>query len=73
VEDLRFARAVKLPADSLAVINRELTVSDYIAQFRKAYVLREFPGEYLDKTVEDALRSGDATVRKLLISGEYAK
>ena len=71
--DLGFARAVRLPVDNPAVANRGLSVADFVAQFRKASVLRELPGEFLDKTVEQALRSGDSTVRKLLISGEYAK
>jgi hypothetical protein len=50
-----------------------MSVADFVAQFRKASVLRELPGEFLAQTVEEALRSGDSTVRKLLISGEYAK
>jgi hypothetical protein len=69
----RFARAVKLPPDSPAVLNRGLTVDEFMAKFRQASIRKEFPGEFLDQTVEQALRSGNSTVRKLLISGEYAK
>jgi RHS repeat-associated protein len=69
----RFARAVNLPPDSAAVLNRDLTVNEFIAQFRQASIRKEFPGEFLDQTVEQALRSGNSTVRKLLISGEYTK
>jgi hypothetical protein len=68
-----FAQAVRLAADNPAVANRGLSVADYIAKFRQGSVLREFPGEFLNQTVEDALRSGNATVRKLLISGRWAK
>jgi hypothetical protein len=50
-----------------------MTVADFVGQFREGRVLRQLPGEFLDQTVEQALRSGDATVRKLLVSGEYEK
>ena len=73
VGDLKFARKVGLPADSPAVVNRGMTVNDYIGQFRNAKIRGQIPGEFLDQTVEDALRSGDSTVRKLLTDNRWSK
>lgn len=73
VGNLRFARAVGLSEDSLAVINRGMTVKDFVAQFRQAKILRELPAEFLDQSVEAALRSKDPRVRKLLTDGRFAK
>ncbi|GEL95436.1 hypothetical protein [Cellulomonas composti] len=70
---MRFARGVKLDVNNPAVANRGMTVQDYIGQFRDAKVLREFPGEYLDQTVEQALKAGDSTVRKLLTDGRWSR
>jgi hypothetical protein len=54
-------------------LSRSLTVQEYVSRFRQASVRSQLPGEFLDQTVEQALRSGNSTVRKLLVSGEYAK
>jgi hypothetical protein len=53
--------------------NRAMTVSDYIGKFRKGSINRVFPGEFLDKTVEDALRRGGSDVRKLLTDLRFVK
>jgi len=50
-----------------------MTVDDFISQFRQAGIRGRIPGEFLDQTVEQALRSGDSTVRKLLIDGRWAR
>jgi hypothetical protein len=50
-----------------------MKVKDFIAKYRLGSVRAEFPSEYLDKTVEEALTGGGSTVRKLLTSGEYVK
>ena len=49
------------------------TVDDFISKFRKASIRSEMPGEYLNMTIEQALRSGNSTVRKLLIEGRFVK
>jgi hypothetical protein len=73
VGDLKFARKVGLDVNNPAIANRGMSVQEFIAQFRSASVLREFPGEYLDQTVEQALKAGDSTVRKLLTDGRWAR
>jgi len=73
VGDLKLARKVGLDVNNAAIANRTMTVQDFIAQYRNASVLREFPGEFLDQTVEQALRAGDSTVRKLLTDGRFAR
>lgn len=71
--DAAAARGLRLPQNSPAVVNRTMTVRDYISTFRKASVARELGDEYMNITVEQALKSGDTTVRKLLIDGRFAK
>jgi len=48
-------------------------VESFITTYRKASIRSVFPGEYLNMTVEEALRSGNTTVRKLLIDGRFVK
>jgi DNA replication protein DnaC len=47
----------------------------YEARFvgAEASIRGEMPGEFLNKTVEEALLAGNSTVRKLLTSGRFAK
>ena len=71
--DVKFARTVHLSPTNPAVLNRGMSVQEFISEFRDASVLRKFPSEELDSTVEDALRGGDSTVRKLLTDGRFAK
>ncbi|WP_289140087.1 hypothetical protein [uncultured Brevibacillus sp.] len=43
------------------------TASNYIAKNRKGSILREFPSEYLDKTLDEIeadAKKGNATARK---------
>jgi hypothetical protein len=42
-------------------------VSSFISQFRSPTIRAKIPGEFMNMTVEEALRSGNTTVRKLLI------
>jgi RHS repeat-associated protein len=70
---LRFAKRIGLSADDPAVVNRSMTVQEYIGKFRKGSVLRKFPTDMLGGTVEEALRTGDSTVRKLLTDRRFSK
>lgn len=49
------------------------TVGDFISKFRKPTIRAKIPGEFLDQTVDEALRSGNTTVRKLLIDNRFVK
>jgi len=49
------------------------TVEPFITQFRKSSIRSELPGEFLNQTVEQALRSVNTTVRKLLIDSIFVK
>ncbi|MES5484933.1 RHS repeat-associated core domain-containing protein [Bradyrhizobium sp. INPA03-11B] len=53
--------------------NLNTPVANFIAQNRLAGILREFPGQYLNKTVGQALQEGGSTVRKLLLDSRFAK
>jgi Domain of unknown function (DUF4157)/Pre-toxin TG len=74
---LRFARSIGLNAETETgrqiLANLAMTAEDYIGEFRAARVLGEFPAEFKKKTVWEALRDGDSTVRKLLTDGRWAK
>ena len=73
----RFARQMRLPADSPVVQHRSMTVADFVSKYRKASVRSQLPGEYLGMTVEDALKAAagekNTTVRKMLIDGRFSK
>ncbi|NUT97583.1 MAG: hypothetical protein HOY78_36725 [Saccharothrix sp.] len=74
--DREFAKQVGINnAASPAVLDRSMSVTKFIEQYRKASIRGEFPSEMLDGTytVEQALRSGGPTVRKLLLDGRFAK
>ncbi|MGP3954635.1 RHS repeat-associated core domain-containing protein [Nonomuraea sp. 3N208] len=75
--DERFAAKNSLNADSDIVQNRTMTVSNFIATFRKGSIKSVMPSEYLEMTVEEALKaakaSKDTTVRKLLTDNRFKK
>ncbi|MCQ9212310.1 MULTISPECIES: hypothetical protein [unclassified Streptococcus] len=53
-----------------------MTANDIISNRRKAGVRREFPGEYLDKTLKEIKKeanSGNARAKKLLQDGRFKK
>ncbi len=60
-------------ATSRQVLNSlDMSVKNFVGQFRKGSVLRELPGEVLDMSVEDALKYS-SKVKKLLVDGRFAK
>ena len=69
----RLAKKLKLNIDSPTtrqlLDNLDKTVDGYISLFRSPTIRGKVPGEFLNKTVGEALRSGNTTIRKLLTSG----
>jgi hypothetical protein len=53
--------------------NLNMPVHQFISQNRKASILREFPAEYLNRTVGEALKEGGTDVSKLLTDLRFAK
>jgi RHS repeat-associated protein len=49
------------------------TVESFISKYRTPSIRSKLPGEFLNLTVEEALRSGNTTVRKLLIDSRFVK
>lgn len=49
------------------------TVETFISGFRKPSIRAKLPGEFINMTVEEALKSGNTTVRKLLTDGRFVK
>ena len=72
-----WARKSKLNANSPTTqqlyANRYMQVTDYISKYRKASIRSEFPSEYLNMTVDEALRCGGSKVSKLLVDGRFVK
>jgi RHS repeat-associated protein len=64
---------INSPTTRQLLNNLDKTVEAFIGQFRKASIRAELPGGYLNKTVEEALTSGNTTVRKLLIDNRFVK
>lgn len=48
-------------------------VSTFISQFRSPGIKGKIPGEFMNMSVEEALQSGNTTVRKLLIDSRFIK
>lgn len=44
-----------------------------ISTYRKSSIRSEIPGQFLKQTVEEALKSGNTTIRKLLTDGRFIK
>lgn len=67
------------PSDKNILENLDTNAEQFIAKHRKGAILREFPGEYLDKPLREILkqaRTGDKiakTARKLLIDSRFSK
>ena len=51
----------------------DMRVDDFISTFRRAGIRQEFPAEFLEMTVEEALRRRDSTVRKLRLDRRFAQ
>lgn len=60
------ARKLRLPVDSIAFRYRNLTVEQYASRFLRGGVWGRLGNEWRNMTVEDALKSGNSTVRKIL-------
>ena len=69
----KFNMNLNSPTVRQVLNNLDETVSSFISKNRKSSIRRVFPGEYLNMTVEEALNSGNRTVKKLLIDNRFAK
>jgi len=49
------------------------SVNSFISSFRSPKIRQKIPGEFLDQSVESALRSKNTTVRKLLTDNRFVK
>jgi RHS repeat-associated protein len=71
------ARKLKLninsPTTRQVLNSLDDTVGSFISNFRSPKIRGKIPGEFLDQTVEQALRSGNSTVRKLLTDNRFVK
>ena len=73
----KLARILKLninsPTTQQILNNLDKTVESFISNFRQSSIKSQFPGEFLNKTLKEALKSGNTTVRKLLTDRRFIK
>ena len=76
-DEVKLAQKVGLNAKSENTVQLmkawNMKVADFIGAARKGGIKGEFPAEYLNKTVGEALQSGGTTVRKLLTDSRWMK
>jgi RHS repeat-associated protein len=71
--------AIKLKMNINSATTRQVlnsldeTVESFISKYRKSSITNEMPGQFMKQTVEEALKSGNTTVRKLLTDGRFVK
>jgi RHS repeat-associated protein len=70
---IKFKLNINSPVARQVLNSLDQTVESFINTYRKGSIKSVFPAEYLDKTVEEALKSGNTTVRKLLIDSRFVK
>ena len=61
------------PAARQVLNSLDDTVESFISRFRKASIRSKIPGQFFNMTLEDALNSGNRTVKKLLTDKRFAK
>ncbi len=61
------------PGARRLLLHLDESVESFIAAERKAGILSEFPAEFLNKSVAEALASGNSKVRKLLLDNRWIK
>ena len=49
------------------------SVDSFISTYRKSSIRAEVPSEFINQTVEEALKNGNSTIRKLLTDGRFIK
>lgn len=64
---------ISSPTTRQVLNNLDETVNNSISKFRKPSIRSEFPEEYLEVTVGEALKRGNTTVKKLLTEKRFVK
>lgn len=70
---MEFLQGFKVIGTQVILKNLNIEVGKFIENFRKAGILGEVPGEFKHQTVEQALKSGNITIRKLLTNKRFEK
>jgi len=69
----RFNLRASSPTTRVLLENLEMTVDEYIAQYRQGRVRGMLSTAVRAGTVREALEAGDSTVRKMLTDGRFAR
>jgi RHS repeat-associated protein len=69
----KFKMNINSPLTRQVLNSLDESVESFISTYRRSSIRSEIPGEFLNKSVEEALKSGNTTIRKLLIDGRFTK
>lgn len=64
---------IESPTSRQILNSLDMKVVDFIGRYRAGGIRSQFPSEFMDKTIEQALLSGGSTVRKLLLDSRFVK
>ena len=64
---------INSPITQQIIDSLDKSVDSFISTYRKSSIRAEVPGEFINQTVEEALKNGNSTIRKLLTDGRFIK
>jgi hypothetical protein len=69
----KFKMNINSPTTRQVLNSLDESVESFISIYRKSSIRSEIPGQFLKQTVEEALKIGNTTMRKLLTDGRFVK
>ena len=64
---------INSPITQQIIDSLDKSVDSFISTYRKSSIRAEVPSEFINQTVEEALKNGNSTIRKLLTDGRFIK
>lgn len=64
---------INSPITQQIIDSLDKSVDSFISTYRESSIRAEVPSEFINQTVEEALKNGNSTIRKLLTDGRFIK
>ena len=64
---------INSPITQQIIDSLDKSVDSFILTYRESSIRAEVPSEFINQTVEEALKNGNSTIRKLLTDGRFIK
>ena len=64
---------INSPITQQIIDSLDKSVDSFISTYRKSSIRAEVSGVFINQTVEEALKNGNSTIRKLLTDGRFIK